>query len=85
MNSSLLCTFILPRNAFHHDRCQFCQQFTPKFEQLAKVYPGNNINFGKIDAVTYSDVASKYDVFSYPTIILFWRGIDLPIHYRQER
>ena len=38
-----------------------------------------------MDAVTYSDVAHKYDVSSYPTIILFWKAIDIPIHYRQER
>lgn len=27
----------------------------------------------------------KYDVYSYPSVALFWKGIDMPIFYRKDR
>lgn len=53
------------------------------FEQLAKIHNISGLHFGKIDATVYKDVSDKYDVFSYPTLALFWKGIDTPIFYRR--
>lgn len=66
-------------------RCKYCQIFTPKFEQLAKINKIEGLNFGKLDGPAYKNLTEKYDIYSYPTIALFWRGIDAPIFYRKER
>lgn len=40
---------------------------------------------GKIDGPAYKTVTEKYDVYAYPSILLFWQNIDMPIVYRKER
>jgi len=50
------------------------------------VYQGNaSVVFGKIDGPGHEELAKKYGISSYPSIVLFWRGIDLPIFFQKER
>lgn len=70
---------------FDYLSCQYCQAFSPKFEQLAKIHNIEGLVLGKIDGPNYKEVIEKYDVFAYPSILLFWKDIDMPIVYRKER
>jgi thiol-disulfide isomerase/thioredoxin len=66
-------------------RCQYCQTFTPKFEKLAKIHNHTGLILGKIDGPAYPQITEKYKIYSYPSITLFWQGIDAPIFYVKER
>lgn len=72
---------------FYSSGCKFCQEFTPKFEKLAKSQPLLNLSlaFAKIDSPTYQNFTYSFKVYSYPTIALFTKGVSLPVFYRKER
>lgn len=72
---------------FYSSGCKFCQEFTPKFEKLAKSPPLLNLSlaFAKIDSPTYQNFTYAFKVYSYPTIALFTKGVALPVFYRKER
>jgi thioredoxin 1 len=52
--------------------CGPCRAVTPLLEQLAETYPG--VAFVKVDVDANPDTASRYDVLSLPTAILFAGG-----------
>lgn len=72
---------------FYSSSCKFCQEFTPKFEKLAKSPALLNLSlaFAKIDSPTYQNFTSAFKVHTYPSIALFARGVPLPLFYRKER
>lgn len=72
---------------FYSSSCKFCQEFTPVFEKTARnpQVVSLNISFAKIDGPAYQNLTHSYEAFSYPTVALFWRGVELPVIYRQER
>jgi thiol-disulfide isomerase/thioredoxin len=72
---------------FYSSSCQFCQEFTPVFEKTARnpQVVGLNISLAKIDGPAYQNLTHSFEAFSYPTVALFWRGVDLPVIYRQDR
>lgn len=64
--------------------CGHCKDFTPLYEKLANQLK-DNVEFGKIDGNMYTDFGTKYKVTSFPTVMLFYSGIDLPLTYFDER
>ncbi len=52
--------------------CGPCKSFGPVFERVSEEEP--SVNFVKINVDEVSEIASKYNVRSIPTIILFKNG-----------
>jgi thioredoxin 1 len=52
--------------------CGPCRAVTPLLEQLAEAHRG--VEFVKLDVDAHPDAASRYDVLSLPTVILFAGG-----------
>ncbi len=53
--------------------CGPCRVFSPIIEEVAKDYSGK-AKFGKLDTDENSDIASRYNIMSIPTILLFQNG-----------
>ncbi|MDI1495010.1 MAG: Thioredoxin [Cenarchaeum symbiont of Oopsacas minuta] len=58
---------------FWAEWCGPCRMVSPVVEELAGEYDGK-VNFVKVNVDEAGDVASKYSVFSIPTLILFNKG-----------
>lgn len=58
---------------FYATWCGPCKQLAPNLEQTAKDY-GGKVKVIKIDAERASEIASKYSIGSYPTMITFKGG-----------
>ncbi len=58
---------------FWADWCQPCHMLAPTIDQLAESY-GDRIKVAKVDIDAAKDLATKYDVRSIPTVILFKDG-----------
>ncbi len=58
---------------FYADWCGPCRMLTPIVEELAKEMKGK-MRVGKIDTDQAVNVATKYEVTSIPTLILFKNG-----------
>ena len=58
---------------FYATWCGPCKQLAPNLEQTAQDY-GGKVKVVKIDAERARDVASKYGISSYPTMITFNNG-----------
>jgi thiol-disulfide isomerase/thioredoxin len=54
---------------FYANWCGVCKKFAPKFTKLAPEF--QTVTFSKINAEGNEKSASKYDVTSYPTIVIF--------------
>lgn len=50
--------------------CEYCKQFEPTFEQIAKVL-SDRVKVAKIDCSEFPDVVEKYQVNGFPTIKLY--------------
>ena len=53
--------------------CGPCRMVSPVIEELASEYAGK-INFVKVNVDENNELASKYNVFSIPTLALFSKG-----------
>ena len=58
---------------FWAEWCGPCRMVTPVIEELAGEYAGK-INFVKVNVDENNELASKYNVFSIPTLALFSKG-----------
>jgi thioredoxin len=58
---------------FWAEWCGPCRMVTPVVEELASEYAGK-INFVKVNVDENNELASKYNVFSIPTLAIFNRG-----------
>ena len=58
---------------FWAEWCGPCRMVGPVVEELAGEYDGK-VNFVKVNVDEANDVASKYSVFSIPTLMLFNKG-----------
>ena len=58
---------------FWADWCQPCHMLAPTIDQLAESY-GDRIKVAKVDIDVAKELATKYDVRSIPTVILFKDG-----------
>src|SRR3990167_3727361 len=54
---------------FYATWCGVCKKFAPKFANLAPEY--SSVTFSKLNAETHEMSARKYDITSYPTIVIF--------------
>ena len=58
---------------FWAEWCGPCRMVSPVVEELAGEYDGK-VNFVKVNVDEAGEVASKYSVFSIPTLMLFNKG-----------
>ena len=58
---------------FWAEWCGPCRMVSPVIEELAGEYAGK-INFVKVNVDDNNELASKYNVFSIPTLALFSKG-----------
>ena len=58
---------------FWAERCGPCRMVGPVVEELAGDYDGK-VNFVKVNVDQAGELASKYNVFSIPTLILLHKG-----------
>ncbi len=58
---------------FWAEWCGPCRMVSPVVEELASEYAGK-INFVKVNVDENNELASKYNVFSIPTLAIFNRG-----------
>ncbi|TRZ79311.1 thioredoxin [Candidatus Nitrosotalea bavarica] len=58
---------------FWAEWCGPCRMVSPVIEELASEYAGK-INFVKVNVDENNELASKYNVFSIPTLALFSKG-----------
>jgi thioredoxin 1 len=58
---------------FWAEWCGPCRMVSPVIEELASEYAGK-INFVKVNVDENNEIASKYNVFSIPTLALFSKG-----------
>ena len=54
--------------------CGPCQMMGPIIEELAHEYEGKSVKIGKCNVDENSNVASKYNVMSIPTFLIFKNG-----------
>ncbi|MBD3404668.1 MAG: hypothetical protein GF411_00865 [Candidatus Lokiarchaeota archaeon] len=70
-------TYYLENNQFvvleiYAPWCQHCQEVEEILEELAPQY--HNVSFLSIDGDIYEDICERFDITSYPTVILFKDG-----------
>jgi len=58
---------------FWAEWCGPCRMVSPVIEELANEYAGK-INFVKVNVDENNELASKYNIFSIPTLALFSKG-----------
>jgi thioredoxin 1 len=58
---------------FWAEWCGPCRMVSPVIEELANEYAGK-VNFVKVNVDENNELASKYNVFSIPTLALFSKG-----------
>ena len=61
---------------FYSPYCGPCRKLSPLFEQSAGAYKGK-IKFIKINVSEHSQLASQYNVFGVPTVIVFKQGVEV--------
>ena len=54
--------------------CGPCQMMAPIVDEMAKKYEGKNIKIGKLNVDENGEIASKYNVMSIPSFIVFKNG-----------
>ena len=58
---------------FWAEWCGPCRMVSPTVEELSKEYTGK-VNFVKVNVDDNNELASKYNVFSIPTLAIFRNG-----------
>ncbi len=58
---------------FWADWCMPCKMMSPIFEKVSEKYKGK-VLFGKLNVDENPEIASKYNIMSIPTLILFKNG-----------
>lgn len=67
--------------------CNFCKEFTPAYEKLQNHQKIKELGVAltKIDGPTYQDFALALEVYSYPSLLFYRKGVPLPIHFYRAR
>ena len=58
---------------FWAEWCMPCKMIAPVLQELAEEYDGR-LKIGKVDVDSHPEVASRYNVVSIPTLLLFRNG-----------
>ncbi len=58
---------------FWAEWCGPCRIFSPIIEEIEKEYQGK-AKFGKLNTDENTEIASKYDIMSIPSVLLFEKG-----------
>ncbi len=53
--------------------CGPCRIFSPIIEEVSKQY-GTKVKFGKLNTDENTDIASRYNIMSIPTVLLYEKG-----------
>eukprot|EP00941_MAST-03F_sp_MAST-3F-sp1_P003918 g3918.t1 len=56
---------------FYAPWCGHCKQLAPEYEKASDKLTSYGINFGAIDATVHEDLAKKFSISGYPTIMVF--------------
>ncbi|KAI3380237.1 hypothetical protein SNEBB_010805 [Seison nebaliae] len=59
---------------FYAPWCGHCKNLMPEYMAAAEVLEVDMIPLGKLDATTESEIASKYSIQGYPTLLIFRNG-----------
>lgn len=71
---------------FYATWCGHCKSLAPVYEELGALFEDHNdVLIGKIDADTHSDVADKYHITGFPTLIWFPPDGSEPVQYSNAR
>jgi len=66
---------------FSHDACNVCKVLKPKIKELlAEKYPKFQFNY--INTVDQPEIAAQFQVFTVPTVLVFFEGKE---YYRYSR
>jgi thioredoxin-like negative regulator of GroEL len=60
---------------FSSDECNVCLNILPKLEEILKKH--SNVMSGEVKVQTLPSVASVYNVYTIPTIIIFFEGKEI--------
>lgn len=55
---------------FYSPYCGPCRRLSPEFDKMAEKHKGK-IRFLKVDATKFSEIASSYNIFGVPTLLVF--------------
>ena len=66
-------TLVCPTQFFHPPRCGHCVRLAPTWDELAGELTGK-VNVAKLDATANRDVAKRFGVSGYPTLLFFSQG-----------
>jgi protein disulfide-isomerase-like protein len=71
---------------FYAPWCGHCKSLAPIYDKLAAVYkPDAHVVIAKVDADKHKELATKYGVSGYPTLIFFPKGDKSGVKYESGR
>eukprot|EP00929_Paragymnodinium_shiwhaense_P007237 TRINITY_DN111172_c0_g1_i1.p1 TRINITY_DN111172_c0_g1~~TRINITY_DN111172_c0_g1_i1.p1 ORF type:complete len:507 (+),score=157.66 TRINITY_DN111172_c0_g1_i1:95-1522(+) len=59
---------------FYAPWCGHCKKLEPEYDRAAESLSSKNVKLGKVDATEEKDLASKYNVKGFPTLVWFEEG-----------
>jgi len=59
---------------FYAPWCGHCKKLNPEFDKAAELLKGTKVSLVKVDATTEKDLASKYNIKGFPTLVWFEGG-----------
>lgn len=68
---------------FYAPWCGHCQALAPEYAAVATELKGESVMLAKVDATEEAELAQKYEVQGYPTVLFFIDGVHKP--YNGER
>ncbi len=71
---------------FYIPTCKHCVSYASEYEKVATSLKnmGSNVVIAALDASTESEIASRFDIWNYPTFKVFIKGDVLDYHGKRE-
>ncbi|OMO81302.1 hypothetical protein COLO4_23668 [Corchorus olitorius] len=70
---------------FYAPWCGWCQKLAPEYEAAAALLKGDGVAFAKVDADTERELAWKYGISGYPTLLWFAGGVRSKSYYGERK